>query len=132
MRECLNCKAQYEFKREASKFCSPKCRVQYNRKHPKQTLTKLQIQVLYNQLSDALDKINSGAFLTPVKPQTSPPQPNPYFQPQSQNKPRISFEEYVEKKRECETEEDWVAVKAKILGDPNLSSRQKEMLIKYS
>ena len=54
MKGCLNCKKEYDNKRDASKFCSAKCRVMYNRKNPKKTITPVQMQVLYNAVLDAL------------------------------------------------------------------------------
>jgi hypothetical protein len=50
MKECLNCKTPYEAKRESSKFCSTNCRVMWNRKNPKNVITKVQAQVLYNEM----------------------------------------------------------------------------------
>jgi hypothetical protein len=50
MKICLNCQKEYQNKREASKYCSDKCRVAYNRKHPQNSVSKTQVQVLYNEM----------------------------------------------------------------------------------
>ena len=53
MKECLNCNNSFESKRESAKYCSDKCRVQWNRKNPKKEkgLTELQqMKVMYNSL----------------------------------------------------------------------------------
>jgi len=76
MKECLHCKKQYEPKRAHSKFCSTSCRVMYNRNHPKETVSKFQMQVLYNNILAAVDSINAKngqpeAFVGVFKPETS-------------------------------------------------------------
>lgn len=75
MRECLKCKKDISDKHESAKFCSTSCRVMYNRKNGKQNEVKLfQMQVLYNQLLDVLDKINQGKFLSPKFEAANEPQ----------------------------------------------------------
>lgn len=60
MKECLECKKLYQFKREASKFCSDKCRVKWNRHHPKETdtVSKMELKVLYNAVLEMVGKLN--------------------------------------------------------------------------
>ena len=43
-----------------------------------------------------------------------------------------SFEQWQLAKRECEAAEDWEKIKAGIEAAPNLSRKQKDLLIKYS
>lgn len=43
-----------------------------------------------------------------------------------------TFEQWQLAKRECETDEDWEKIKAGIKAAPNLSIKQKDLLIKYS
>jgi hypothetical protein len=59
MRECLNCKIQYQEKRSTSKFCSNKCRAAYNRGNPTHTVSKTQLQVLYKEMLDLIQKAKS-------------------------------------------------------------------------
>ena len=57
MKECLNCKREYEPKRATSKFCSTNCRVLYHQKHGKSKIKPIQMQALYNSLMEAIDKM---------------------------------------------------------------------------
>lgn len=43
-----------------------------------------------------------------------------------------SFEQWKAAKHECESEEEWVKIKAGIMAATNLSPKQKDLLIKYS
>jgi len=72
MKECMNCKNEFEAKRPHAKFCSDKCRVAYNRAHPQQAVTKLQMQLLYNEMLDLARKMqgtDSISVLPPLSPQ---------------------------------------------------------------
>lgn len=60
MKQCLNCQKEFAHKREAARYCSDRCRVQYNRKHPKDHITKTQMQVLYNEMLALAGKLNSA------------------------------------------------------------------------
>jgi hypothetical protein len=65
MKECLECKKEFDAKREAAKFCSVNCRVKWNRKQPKKNIvTPLQMQVLYNSVLEMVGKINYGVAPT--------------------------------------------------------------------
>lgn len=76
MKQCLNCQTEFQYKRGAAKFCSNKCRAAYNRAHPKQSVTPIQMQVLYNSVLEAINQINArngqppafGAVIEPIKP----------------------------------------------------------------
>lgn len=57
MKQCLNCQKEFEYKRNAAKFCSDKCRAAYNRAHPSQGVTKPQMQSLYTAVLEAVEKI---------------------------------------------------------------------------
>lgn len=132
MKDCLNCQKEYENKREASKFCSTKCRVMWNRKNPSDKVTKVQMQVLYNEIMNRLDKIefapSKEVYDSPKMKITGDEYPK-IQQPQIALK---SFDQWREKKRECESEEEWEQIKAGILTATNLSPKQKDLLIKYS
>ncbi len=62
MKECLQCKKQFEAKREdTAKFCSANCRVKWNKKNggkkKKQDTANVTSQVLMNKVLDMLDKV---------------------------------------------------------------------------
>lgn len=59
MKKCLNCQKEFDYKREAAKFCSDRCRVQYNRKNPTSSLKPFQMQELFNAIMGAVNTINA-------------------------------------------------------------------------
>jgi len=61
MKECLNCKKEYEPKRDSSKFCSTSCRVRWYQKHSKgkSKVTTMDMQELYNAVLSAVNSINA-------------------------------------------------------------------------
>jgi hypothetical protein len=140
MRACLECHKEYENKREASKFCSAKCRVKYNRKNPQQMVTPVQMRVLYDMALGVLEEIKNmkGAGLPlgfqnftqiGVLNQSGQVEPLKLERPQTALK---SFEQWRTEKHECESEEKWEKIKAGIEAAPNLTRKQKDLLIKYS
>ena len=67
--KCLNdnCKVEFESSNNRKKFCSGKCKLAHFRKHGKKNELKLfQMQVLYNQIMDAVNKIGQGNGLPPA------------------------------------------------------------------
>ena len=58
MKACLNCKNDFDAKRPHAKFCSDKCRVAYNRANPSQSVSKFQMQSLYNAFLEAVDRLH--------------------------------------------------------------------------
>jgi hypothetical protein len=133
MKECLECKKLYEFKREASKFCSDKCRVKWNRHHPKETdtVSKMELKVLYNAMLDMVGKIS-------VVPST----PSDYGKPVSvkvsahnyhkNEEPEISLQdEYMAKIDGCEYQYELEQLALKIEKDGKLDRIAKMQLISY-
>lgn len=60
MKQCLNCQNDFEYKREAAKFCSDLCRVQYNRKNPKKTTPVSPcMQEMFNSIMAGINAINA-------------------------------------------------------------------------
>ena len=103
MKECLQCKKEFQEKRESAKFCSDKCRVKWNRKNGGQQIKKWQAQSILNQINEAMDKLNQRIqnLTEPthqIKPITDvPKQSNVVFNVQVPNKPVLSgFEAYKE------------------------------------
>ncbi len=70
MKLCLNCQKEFEHKRDSAKYCSDKCRAAYNRAHPEQQVTKLQLQLLYNEMIELARKMQSGPEIKIMPPQT--------------------------------------------------------------
>lgn len=67
MKQCLYCEKDFEPKRPTKKFCSDSCRVMNHKKVGKQSEVKpFQMQVLYNQILAAVDKINNSNGLPPA------------------------------------------------------------------
>lgn len=68
MKECLNCKKEYEPKRDTSKFCSVSCRVLYNRGKPKQQKVNPidQMIVIRDEMVDTMFKIRALVENAPV------------------------------------------------------------------
>lgn len=62
MKACLNCQKEFEHKREAAKYCSDKCRVMYNRRFPKDWVSKTQVQVLYNEMLEMAANLKGVSF----------------------------------------------------------------------
>lgn len=141
MIKCLNCGSEFEPKRETAKFCKDSCRVLWHRKNGKnKPVTKLQVQVLYEMALSVLEQLNKDKstelpadYLNFSK--VGVLQPNGDIAPFVAPKPQIalkSFDQWREKKRECESEEEWGQIKAGIEAATNLSRKQKDLLIKYS
>lgn len=147
MRECLNCKKEYQHKREASKFCSGKCRVKYNRDHPQDKVTKVQMQVLYNMALSALEQLNSDSFKsTNLNIPGTVELPTDYLtatkigvlgnnkqvEPLNLSRPQIalkSFQQHMNELADLETEYDYKKKAGEIEAADNLSRKQKDLLL---
>lgn len=58
MKQCLNCKTEFDYKRDTAKFCSDKCRAAWNRANPDRAVTKFQMQALYNEMIELARKMH--------------------------------------------------------------------------
>jgi len=125
MKGCLNCQKEYENKREASKFCSTKCRVMYNRKFPKKKdgVSKTQLQVIYNAILEKVGELKAAPQTFSIKPQM------PVVQHISQAK---TFTQYNQAKIDCQSEEEWVGLAHEIENDQFLPRKQKNILLNKS
>lgn len=56
MKQCMNCKKEFEYKRESARFCSDRCRAAYNRANPQQAITKVQVHVIYNEILELIER----------------------------------------------------------------------------
>lgn len=130
MKECLSCKKEFEPKRPHGKFCSDKCRVAYNRANPGQSVSKVNMQVLYNEMMAAIQKIGSQPPLS-------------YFQ--GPEKATVVFKEPAEQYRikikrpfltlqalidECESIEAYEPLRKEIEEADHLTSKEKSILLR--
>jgi len=133
MKECLECRTEFEPKRDFGKFCSDKCRVKWHRKNPNKgnTLDKVQVQVLYNTMLDLLSSFkyppSNEKFKESVNPVFKYPITKNYFGQESKITIRRTFENYQQLRKECENEEDWLMLKEEILNS-DLSIKQITLL----
>ena len=72
MKECLNCKKEFEPKKRHGKFCCANCRVAYNRKHPKiengiNVVVSPTMQELFESIMAGIDAINTKNGLPPAQ-----------------------------------------------------------------
>lgn len=133
MNKCFNCQKEYKSERGTSKFCSVNCRVQYHRKigGKKKEVTPIQVQVLYNTMMEALGRINA-----PVIPNHyDAPRTNFTFEAETpstvQPKAFLSMQPYkwTERRRKCATPEDFEQWKGDVNADPNLSIRDRNLVL---
>lgn len=126
---CLECKKDYEAKRDTSKFCSDNCRVKWNQKNKQSKSEKkesdlfLQMQVMMNTMIEGMGK---------TKEQLTVHNPNFFhFQSEKPKKPSLvrSAEAWHDLKRECVSQEEWFDLKEQIENAPNLTTKQKQFII---
>lgn len=129
MNQCLHCKKEYEAKRAHSKFCSTSCRVMYNRKHPAGSLSKVQVQALYNQMMEFM-AIGQKQYNGPKLPDNFKAD-EPVLKP-GPVVPKVAADaimrKYVEDRRDCGSQEEYVSWVEKLETDERLSTRQKELV----
>lgn len=140
MKECLWCKKDFQEKKETAKYCSTSCRVMYNRKNPKDSISRVSMKVMYDLALRALEELKNNKpaelpadFLNVTKIGIAGQ--NGIIEPLNFSKPQIalkSFEQWKGAKHECESEEQWEKIKDGINAAANLSQKQKDLLIKYS
>ena len=128
MKPCLHCQKDYEFKRAASKFCSDKCRVAYNRRHPKQgAVTPMQVQVLYNAVLEMVGNMKQGGQVVAAVQKTA------FQSPLAQQPiPRVAqdaiMRKYVEDRRNCTCESEFISWSEKLDADTRITDSQKELV----
>lgn len=143
MSKCLQCQKEYKSKRPSSKFCSDNCRVKYHRNHKGESKTqkpevgKIELEVLYNKILDLVGKFEKPEMpINYVQERREHIDRNIEFHAdntiESFPKKRIlvrTFEQYRQLKLECENEEDWNILAEEIREAPNLSTKQKQLLL---
>lgn len=130
MKECLNCKKEYEPKRDTSKFCSTSCRVRYHQKHGKSKIKPVHMRVLYNEVMDLIQKAK-------LEPQPS------YFGVATKDdvkwgqssepvkirlrRPFLALQALVD---ECESQEQYEPLRKEIEEADHLTQREKAILLR--
>lgn len=129
MKVCLNCNKEFENIKETAKFCSTSCRVMWHRKNknkPKGLTPEQRLTVVYNKILDVLS--NSGS-INEIISDTVNYKPNSITAtPLVLNKPFKSVQQYISQKREIESEEVYRKFLIEVENDPNLSSKQKQLI----
>jgi CRISPR/Cas system CSM-associated protein Csm2 small subunit len=59
MKECLNCKKEFQERRSTARFCSNKCRSAFNRGTSGNRITKMQMREMFNAIMGAVNSINA-------------------------------------------------------------------------
>lgn len=101
----------------------------YNRKHPKQSITPVQMQVLYNSILEAVNQISNKNGQPEAIAVVSQPQPT--ISAQSHKVvPKVAAEaimrKYIEDRRCCSGEDEYMTWLEKLQNDPRLTDEQKE------
>ena len=130
MKECLHCKKGFEPKKPTRKFCSDSCRVMYHRKHGKQdTVSKVQMQVLYNSLMDKIEQMASQPIS--VLPPTQIASFNGVISSTTVT-PKVGIKRtpahWVELRRDCETADDYAKWLSDLDADQFLTTREKQQI----
>lgn len=104
----------------------------YNRKNPKEAVTKVQMQVLYNQILDAVNQINNKtgqpeAVVAVFKPQQAPPTSS--YTPVPKVAAEAIMRKYVEDRRDCSCEDEFMSWREKLMSDSRLTDKQKENVL---
>lgn len=132
MKQCLNCHKEFEYKRESAKFCSDKCRATYNRKYPKQSVSPIQMQVLYNAFLDAVEKIQYSAPKQVYDASKSAPtiqdEPFKYVKPIPKVAVDAIMRKYVDDRRDCSCDEEYISWLERLENDERLTSKQRELV----
>jgi hypothetical protein len=130
MKRCLHCDKEFEYKRSAAKFCSDKCRAAYNRAHPEQVVTKIQVQVLYNEMLDMI----KAAKEAPQQPYFGVATKDEVKWGQSQNpvkmalkRPFVTLEALM---NECESRERYELLRTEIEEATHLTRKEKDILLR--
>src|SRR6478735_393114 len=130
MKACMNCKKMFEPKRPHGKFCSDKCRVAYNRSNPTDSVTKIQVQVLYNEMLDLIKKAKSE----PQQPYFGVVTKDEVKWGQSQEpvkitlkRPFVTLEALM---NECESREQYELLRVEIEETTHLTLKEKDILLR--
>jgi hypothetical protein len=134
VQKCLNCKKEFEAKRETAKYCSANCRVKWNWKLNKgkakkqEQVTETQLKVLYNAVLEAVGNLPKNVqFQNEVY---KVPTPAIFTNPKVAI--RRTYDWYKQARIDCGSNEDWAELKAMIEADTFLTEPQIFNLTKKS
>jgi hypothetical protein len=132
MKECLNCKKEYQPKRDSSKFCSTSCRVGWYQKHSKgkKKVTPTNMQELYTEMLALIKKANSEPS-QPLFGVVSKDEPK-WGQTQGPVKIRLKrpFLTLQALVNECQSMEEYEPLRKEIEEADHLSDREKAILLR--
>lgn len=142
---CDNCGTPFTAKRQRAKFCSDICRASFHQsilEKPKK-VKEMSVQEMYTGILEMIktipELINSKPIELPADylnfDKVGIMRGDGSVEPLDFSAPQIalkSFEQWKREKHECENEEDWERIKSGIMAATNLTSKQKDLLIKYS
>lgn len=130
MAQCLNCTKEYTAKRPTSKFCCTSCRVRYHQKNGKQNIKPFQMQVLYNEVMDLIQKAKSE----PQQPYFGTVTKNQATWGQSQEpvktklkRPFLTLQALIE---DCQSLEEYEPIRKEIEEADHLTTREKGILLR--
>lgn len=130
--KCLteDCDNEFESKTGRRKFCSDACKMRYFRKHGKKdSVSLMQVQVLYNAVLDMVGKINYGVTPTLLDGKRDSfakmDEVGLWVSPKPDTK---SFQQFMNELPELETEHEY-RTKAAEIEASGLTKKQKDLLL---
>jgi len=129
--KCLNCQKEFEPKRkDTAKFCSATCRVRYNRVNPKDKVTKVQMQVLYNTMMERLGKIEykaatEASYDVKKLDKITYDEPGQWQEPKPKTYIKRTPAHWVDLRRDCTDADQYAKWLENLENDPYLTAREK-------
>lgn len=123
MKECFHCKNEFSPKKDSAKYCSDNCRVLAYQKRVRNGESgsglsmRAKIDIIFN-------KVQNFNFEKPKSVQFNSPPPS-----LKQVNFIKDFTYYAKKIRECEIQDDYIILKNEITTAPNLTSKQRQVLL---
>ena len=129
--KCLNCQKEFEPKRkDTAKFCSATCRVRYNRVNPKDKVTKVQMQVLYNTMMERLGQIEykaatEASYDGKKLDKITYDEPGQWQEPNPKTYIKRTPAHWVDLRRDCTDADQYAKWLENLENDPYLTAREK-------
>lgn len=133
-KECLNCKKEFEAKKDTAKYCSDSCRVMWNRSplnKKEKGLTDLQqMKVMYNSLMEKIDKLSFPTIQVQPSAKLVSFDGIVHQVEEKQQNARQSRTpaHWVELRRECESADDYAKWLQDLESDIFLTTREKSLI----
>jgi hypothetical protein len=130
MKQCLQCKKEFQSKKDTAKYCSVSCRVMWNRKNGKKKQAE---KNAFDKILERLNSIEGNISVSATKYPTAIECQAKAAEYASVSKPsspilKRSFENYRQLRIECDNEDEWIKLKSEILSCDHLSQKQKTLL----